>query len=166
VKEAMERISEKLLKIIQVIAGSLFLMVFLVNILRIALRNVIGVTWFWIPGFSRLTFIWVVFLGAAALYARDDHLVMDFFIQKMRTETIRKMDIFFNLVFLVFITLFTVYGYFIFRIRMRIPYTTWNFPTGYAYLAAPVSGVLMLFFCLDKLRKLFSKKEENKHANS
>ncbi len=30
---------------------------FAVNILRILLRNFVGITWFWIPGFSRLVFI-------------------------------------------------------------------------------------------------------------
>ena len=36
---------------------------------------------------------------------------------------------------------------------MNISFETWNFPTAYAYLAAPVSGIFMIFFCITKLRK-------------
>ena len=144
-----------LLRGVQISAGLLFMMLFAVNILRILLRNFVGITWFWIPGFSRLVFIWTVFLGTAALYAADDHLLMDFFVNKMRSETRRWLDIFIHLVFLVFIVCLIVYGYMVFRVRMNVPYTSWNFPTGYAYLAVPVCGFLMLAFCLNKLRKLY-----------
>ena len=146
-----------LLRGVQISAGMVFVMLFSVNILRILLRNFVGITWFWIPGFSRLVFIWTVFLGTAALYAAYDHLLMDFFVNKMRVETKRWLDIFINLIFLVFIVCLIVYGYMVFRVRMNVPYTSWNFPTGYAYLAVPVCGILMLAFCLNKLRRLYLK---------
>jgi TRAP-type C4-dicarboxylate transport system permease small subunit len=70
-------------------------------------------------------------------------------------ETRRWLDIFANLVFLIFIVCLIVYGYMVFRVRMNVPDTSWNFPTGYAYLAVPVCGILMLAFCLNKLRKVY-----------
>lgn len=151
----IDGIFARLVGIVQISAGLFFVMLFGVNILQILLRNFVGITWFWIPGFSRLVFIWTVFLGTAALYATDDHLLMDFFVNKMRPETRRRLDIFINLVFFVFLVCLIVYGLMVFKVRMNVPYTSWNFPTGYAYLAVPVCGVLMLAFCLNKLRKLF-----------
>ena len=151
----IDGIFARLVGIVQISAGLFFVMLFGVNILQILLRNFVGITWFWIPGFSRLVFIWTVFLGTAALYATDDHLLMDFFVNKMRPETRRRLDIFINLVFLIFLFCLIVYGLMVFKVRMNVPYTSWNFPTGYAYLAVPVCGVLMLAFCLNKLRKLF-----------
>jgi len=151
----IDGIFARLVRIVQISAGLFFVMLFGVNILQILLRNFVGITWFWIPGFSRLVFIWTVFLGTAALYATDDHLLMDFFVNKMRPESRRWLDIFINLVFLVFLVCLIVYGLMVFKVRMNVPYTSWNFPTGYAYLAVPVCGILMLAFCLNKLRKLF-----------
>ena len=151
----IDEIFARLVRIVQISAGLFFVMLFGVNILQILLRNFVGITWFWIPGFSRLVFIWTVFLGTAALYATDDHLLMDFFVNKMRPETRRRLDIFINLVFLIFLFCLIVYGLMVFKVRMNVPYTSWNFPTGYAYLAVPVCGILMLAFCLNKLRKLF-----------
>lgn len=142
---------KRLLRLIQFLAGALFTTVFLVSLMRILLRNLGGITWFWIDGFSRLTFIWTVFLGATALYATNDHLMMPYFVARMKPQTKKRLDILINLAFLVLATVLVTYGTLVFKVRMRIPYTAWNFPTGYAYLAAPVCGLLMILFCVHKL---------------
>lgn len=147
----IQKIMTRLLQGVRFLAGSAFTALFLVTLTRIVLRNLLGITWFWIDGFSRLSFIWTVFLGAAALYATDDHLVMDFFVGKMSAAARRRLALAINLVFLVFVAALIYYGFLVFKIRLRIPYTYWNVPTGYAYLAAPVCGILMLLFCLHKL---------------
>ncbi len=36
-------------------------------------------------------------------------------------------------------------------IRMDIPYTGWDIPSGYSYLAVPISAFLMLLFTLADL---------------
>jgi TRAP-type C4-dicarboxylate transport system permease small subunit len=153
----MDKLFARLLIGVQISTGICFTLLFTVNILRIVLRNFIGITWFWIPGFSRMVFIWTVFLGTTALYATDDHLIMDFFVNKMLPETKRKLYIIVNFVFLIFVVFLMQYGFKVFQVRMNIPYTSWNFPTGYAYLAVPVCGTLLLLFCLHKLRGLIFK---------
>jgi TRAP-type C4-dicarboxylate transport system permease small subunit len=127
--------------------------VFLVNLLRILLRNVLGINWFWIDGFSRLAFIWTVFLGATSLYATDDHLVMDFFVGRMKPAARRRLALLIHSVFLLFTLVLVYYGFLVFKNRLRIPYTYWNVPTGYAYLAVPACALVMFAFCLRKLRR-------------
>lgn len=41
-----------------------------------------------------------------------------------------------------------------------IPFETWNFPTGYAYLAAPVSALFMTFFSINKIIDLVNGDRE------
>jgi TRAP-type C4-dicarboxylate transport system permease small subunit len=142
---------KRLLRLVQFLAGLLFTTVFTVNLLRILLRNLGGITWFWIDGFSRLTFIWTVFLGATALYATNDHLLMPYFVTRVKPQTKKWLDIIVNLGFLVLAGVLIIYGTLVFKVRLRIPYTAWHFSTGYAYLAVPVCGLLMLLFCLHKL---------------
>ena len=36
-------------------------------------------------------------------------------------------------------------------VRMRIAFDTWDFPTGWAYLAVPVSPVFMIVFSLNAM---------------
>ena len=135
-------------------AGILFTGVFLVTVLNIVLRNVAGIAWLWIPGASRLMFIWTVFLGAAVLYYHNDHLLMDYFVARVSPENKRKLDFLIHSVFLVFLVLLMVYGAEIARIRMRISFETWKFPTGVAYFAVPTASLFMIIFCVNKLKHL------------
>ena len=150
----MDKLCDEIQKILAILAGILFAGVFAVTVLNIALRNLAGLAWLWIPGASRLLFIWTVFTGAAVLYQRNDHLVMDFFIAKLNAQGKRRFEILINCLFLVFLVLVIIYGAEIVRVRMRISFETWKFPTGLAYLAAPVSSFFMIVFCLNKLRNL------------
>ena len=133
-------------------SGVLFAGVFLVTVLNISLRNLGGVTWLWIPGVSRLLFIWAVFMGTAVLYKTNDHLIMDFFLNRFSPARRQRLELAINIAFLAFLVLFVAYGLSIAKVRMRISFETWKFPTGVAYLAAPVSGMIMIVFCIDKIR--------------
>ena len=155
----MEWLAKKLTWILERLAGITFSGLFLVTILNITLRNLGGVTWLWIPGMSRLLFIWTVFLGTAVLYEREDHLIMDFFVNKMKASKRAKLDLIINSVFLIFLALLIIYGLMVVRVRMGISFETWNFPTAYAYLAAPVSGIIMIFLCINKLLKLLKRRQ-------
>lgn len=150
----MDDLCDKIQKILALLAGILFAGVFAVTVLNIMLRNLVGIAWLWIPGACRLLFIWTIFMGAAVLYYRNDHLVMDYFFAKLNAQKKRRFEILINGVFLVFLALVIIYGAEIVRVRMRISFETWKFPTGLAYLAAPVSSFFMIVFCFNKLRNL------------
>jgi len=148
----MDKFAEKLTWVLERIAAVLFILLFSVVLLNIVLRNVFGDAWLWIPGASRLLFIWTVFIGTTVLYQRHDHLVMDFFVMKMKPHRRARLELVINLAFLMFMVLLTIYGFMVVRVRMNISYETWNFPTGYAYLAVPVTAIIMALLCINKLR--------------
>jgi TRAP-type C4-dicarboxylate transport system permease small subunit len=52
---------------------------------------------------------------------------------------------------MIFFLILIRFGWRIMVIRMDIPYTGWEIPTGYAYLAVPISAFLMLLFTLADL---------------
>ena len=151
----MDKLCDKTQKALAVLAGVLFTGVFVVTVLNIVLRNVAGIAWLWIPGASRLMFIWTVFMGAAVLYYHNDHLLMDYFVARITLKNRPRIDFIIHGVFLVFLLLIMVYGTEIARVRMRISYETWKFPTGVAYFAAPVASGFMSLFCINKLRHLW-----------
>lgn len=151
----MDKFCDKTQQVLAVMAGILFSGVFAVTVLNIVLRNAAGIAWLWIPGASRLMFIWTVFLGAAVLYYHNDHLLMDYFVAKITAPTKRKFDFVIHGVFLIFLVALMIYGTEIARVRMRISFETWKFPTGVAYFAAPVAAGFMTLFCINKLRHLW-----------
>ena len=125
-------------------AGTLFLTLFFLNILRIFLRYFLGVAWLWEPDFSRLLFIWIVFVGAAVLYTTKGHLVIGFFLDLMKQNVRDRMHFVIDLVTAIFLVILVLKGMEIAKIRMRIPFDTWDFPTGYAYIAVPICSAIMV----------------------
>ena len=130
--------------VLEALAGVIFLTLFGLNILRIAMRYIAGAAWIWVPDLSRLLFIWVVFIGASVLVARNEHLVMDFFVTKLKPVAARRLGMVIRLAELAFFGVMLIGGVRIVDVRMRIPFDTWDFPTGWAYLAVPVCAVFMI----------------------
>ena len=141
-------------------AGTLFLALFLLNILRIALRYFLGVAWLWEPDFSRLLFIWIVFIGATVLYVGKGHLMVDFFLNRMKSKTRERMHFIIDLVTTLFLFVLVLKGIEVTRVRMRIPFDTWDLPTGYAYMAVPICGAIMIIATLVRMAEyLFERRE-------
>ena len=155
----MERLLDRIQKVLETTSGALFTAVFLLTLTNIISRNLGGVAIRWVPAMIRMSFIWSVLLAAVILYRRDDHLMVDYFVQKMSAPVRRVVRIVTDLITLPFFALVVINGIRITRIRMRISYETWNFPTGWAYLALPTAAALMLIVNLERLKKL--RKEQH-----
>ena len=132
-------------------AGTLFLALFFLNILRIFLRYFLGVAWLWEPDFSRLLFIWIVFIGATVLYVGKGHLVVDFFLARMQPKIRERMHFMIDLVSAIFLAALVLKGIEVTKVRMRIPFDTWDLPTGYAYMAVPICSAIMIIVTLIRM---------------
>jgi TRAP-type transport system small permease protein len=145
------RALDGLSQVLEALMAAIFASLFLVTILNIFLRNVAGIAWMWIPGYMRLAFIWLVFLGIAAVVRRGEHLVVDV-LQKSVPPRVRHTTMLIIYVsVLPFYYVLLTYGIEVARVRMRIPFDTWAVPTGYAYMAVPVAALLLLAFTLERL---------------
>jgi TRAP-type C4-dicarboxylate transport system permease small subunit len=140
--------------------GTLFLALFLLNILRIFLRYFLGVAWLWEPDFSRLLFIWIVFIGATVLYVGKGHLMVDFFLTRMQSKTRERMHFMIDLMTAIFLVVLVLKGIEVTKVRMRIPFDTWDLPTGYAYMAVPICSAIMIIVTLVRMAEyLFERRE-------
>ena len=140
--------------------GTLFLALFLLNILRIFLRYFLGVAWLWEPDFSRLLFIWIVFIGATVLYVGKGHLMVDFFLTRMQPKTRERMRFMIDLMTAIFLVVLVLKGIEVTKVRMRIPFDTWDLPTGYAYMAVPICSAIMIIVTLVRMAEyLFERRE-------
>ena len=156
----MESWMVRAVKSLEWVAGALFLILFLLNILRIFLRYFLGIAWLWEPDFSRLLFIWIVFIGATVLYVEKGHLVVDFFLARMQPTIRVRMYLIINLVTAIFLAVLVLKGIEVTKVRMRIPFDTWDLPTGYAYVAVPICGAIMIVVTLIRMSEyLFGRRE-------
>jgi TRAP-type C4-dicarboxylate transport system permease small subunit len=128
---------------LSLIIGGILIVIFLLNLYQVGGRYLFGVGAIWIPDLTRLLFIWLVFLGTALMHQRNRHLVIDFLLLKFRRSARRAAEAMINLGMLALAGVMAAAGWRIMLIRMDIPYTGLEIPTGYAYLAVPVAAVLI-----------------------
>ncbi|MBI4572621.1 MAG: TRAP transporter small permease [candidate division NC10 bacterium] len=125
--------------------GAALLGIFLLNMYQVGGRYLFGIGAVWIPDVTRFLFIWMVFLGTALMHLRGKHLVIDYLQVRLPLGFRRATEMLISGAMLVMAGILLVVGWRIMTIRMDIPYTGWEVPTGYAYLAVPVAaGVIGL----------------------
>jgi TRAP-type C4-dicarboxylate transport system permease small subunit len=139
----MKTAIDRLTRIAGWIAGLLFMGLFGLNVVQITLRYLFGATWLWVPDLLRLMFVWMVFLGATVLYAAGEHLMVDFFVRRMPARRRHAVAAAVEAAAIAFCGILIVKGIEITQRRMRVPFDTWDVPTGYAYAAIVVAGALM-----------------------
>ena len=145
---------KKLEHSMRLVTGGLFFSILLVTVTNILLRNILGVSWLFMDGLLRLLFIWMVFLGTSVLYYNDDHLIMNFFSDKFSKISFTRLQIIQDILFILFMGVLIIYGFQVVKVRMTIPFETWNVATGYAYMSVPVNAFIMILFTIQKLQMI------------
>jgi TRAP-type transport system small permease protein len=131
--------------------GTGLLAIFILNMYQVGGRYLFGIGAVWIPDVTRFLFIWMVFLGTALMHLRRGHLVIDYVQVHMPIRLRHATEVLISGSMLAMAGILLVVGWRIMQIRMDIPYTGWEVPTGYAYAAVPVAAVLVGFISLANL---------------
>lgn len=161
----MQKAVKLLDQIIYYVTGALFLILFLVNIIQIILRSITGNSILWVVDFSQLLMIWIIFLGASVAVYRHEHLLIDFLKSKVSDVGSHLLDLITRTLFLIFMLVVVITGVEIVQIRMGMTFVSLGWPIGYAFLALPVSGVIisiyLFYFIIVTLKAIFKKEEED-----
>jgi TRAP-type C4-dicarboxylate transport system permease small subunit len=121
--------------------GAALLGIFLLNMYQVGGRYLFGIGAVWIPDVTRFLMIWMVFLGTALMHLRGRHLVIDFIQVRLPVRVRRAAEVLISGAMLAMACILLGVGWRIMQIRMDIPYTGWEVPTGCAYLAVPVAAL-------------------------
>lgn len=121
----------------------------------------------WTEEASIYLLMWVALLGAAVAYRRGEHLGFDFVASRLDPQPRRWMAIAAEIVVIAFAAYAMVYGGFsLVSKTLSAGQTTpaLDIPMGYIYLAAPISGVFIVLFAVDRLRQLLAGGVPNSDA--
>lgn len=129
------------------ISGALLLVLFLVNIVQIGARPLMG-GWIWVNDLSRLLIAWVIMIGAAAAVGLREHLVVDFVVERAPAALRTACAILTRLAEVGIGVVLLVSGTVVALERMNIGYIQLGIPTGFAFLAIPFLGLFMVVFGL------------------
>jgi TRAP-type C4-dicarboxylate transport system permease small subunit len=151
-------------KALEWLAATSFILLFLLSTLQIVLRYFLGEAFFWLPDLVRFLFIWCVFAGAAVMYHRGEHLVVDYLVKRSKESTQDALALILNLVMLVFLAVMVYQGLVVTNLRMRLNFTVLPIPTGYAYLSIPLAAAVMFLVSvsnvIDLAKKLHLRRKE------
>jgi TRAP-type C4-dicarboxylate transport system permease small subunit len=139
----MELLRLRIDRALSALIGAALMGIFLLNLYQVGGRYLLGIGEVWIPDVTRFLFIWMVFLGTALVHLRGKHLVIDFVYLRLPHGLRRAAAGLIGASMLALAVVLMAVGWRIMQIRMDIPYTGWEVPTGYAYLAVPVAAALI-----------------------
>ncbi len=163
----MKRLLAGFVRTLEWLAAGAFLLLFLLSTLQIVLRYFFGEALFWLPDLVRFLFIWCVFAGAAVMYYRHEHIVVDFLVRRARLGTQEVLALIQDLVMIAFLAIVVYQGIVVSILRMRLNFTVLRLPTGYMYLSIPVAAVVMLaasaFSAVEQIRRMQSNRRKESH---
>lgn len=110
---------------------------------------------------ARILLIWVGILGAAYLTGKQMHLAIDVVINKFSIKGRKIANYFINMSILIFALLVMVIGgvnlmYMLLTLGNISP--ALSLPIGYIYSVIPISGIIIVYYCLFEIYKLSKQK--------
>ncbi len=141
----LDRILVFALRLICVFCFSLLLLLLAGNVF---VRYFPVTAFYWFDEVVEWTFAWMVFLGAAALWARDEHFKLEWINEKIKgTQAGHLFAMGLELVSLLFIAIF-----FFQALRLTVLAKDWtpvfNVPRRCLYACMPVSGIIMVGYSI------------------
>jgi TRAP-type C4-dicarboxylate transport system permease small subunit len=60
----------------------------------------------------------------------------------------------------IFLVVLVLKGIEVTKVRMRIPFDTWDLPTGYAYIAIPICSAIMIIVTLVRMAEYLRERRK------
>lgn len=146
----------KVNKILEWFLIVIFALLVLDVLFQVFSRYVLGSSFSWTEEFARFALIWMTISGAAYLTAKQEHLTMDFFYQKLSVGNQRKIAILIQvLIFLFALFVMVIGGFNLVYITLHLEQLsgTLRLPLGYVYAIVPFSGLLIMCFSIYHISK-------------
>ena len=131
---------------LRVICVGCFLILLVLLTANVLVRLFPVTTIYWFDEVVEWVFAWMVFLGAAALWARDEHFKLEWISQRLRQHRHGSLAaVALEILSLIFLMIFAYQS-----LRLTILAKDWtpvfNLSRRYLYVCMPVSGVIMLAY--------------------
>ena len=136
-------------KFIENLNAVILLCMFAITMLTVVFRVLLKIPASWSEDLAQYSFIFLVFIGSAAIMQDESHIKITVLIDRMSARVQKILRIIGRLLMLWFLTIFTLGA----RDNMRLNWTI-ELPTvawmkiGYMYLVLLLSGIIMMFYVL------------------
>lgn len=154
--EGIENVYKSLNKIIEKFMIIIFALLVIDVLGQVFSRYVLSSSPSFTEEFARFALIWLSILGMAYLTGQRAHLTMDYLYNKFSEEKRRKVEIFIELLIMLFaIVVLIIGGGNLVYITLSLGQisSALHVPLGYVYAIVPFSGALIIFYSIYNILK-------------
>lgn len=109
---------------------------------------------------TKYAFVWLILYSSAYVFGQRDHISINFVKDKQKESTKRFLNIFIELIVIIFACLVMVYGGIRVSSMNLLQFDSiLNIPTGYIYSAIPISGILIIIYSIYNILIELGKEE-------
>lgn len=134
-----------------VIAGACIAAIVAITVIAVWYRYVLGAPLAWSEQVSRILFVWVTFLGAAVLYRRMIHIVIDMMVMMLPARLQAVIYWTNQALVLVFAAMLLWFGGKLAVDNLGQTFGALEITPSSFYFAAPVSAALILLYWVEKI---------------
>ncbi|WP_319476100.1 TRAP transporter small permease [Marispirochaeta aestuarii] len=155
-------------RIIEGINSAILLCMFIITVITVIFRVFLGISASWSEDLAQFSFIFLVFIGSAAIMRDETHISISFLVDRVSPTLQRIMRIFTRLLILPFMYFFVVGAWRNILNNWGISLSTVRWmKIGYMYTVLFITGSIMIMYLFINLYKdIFLFKRDNENENT
>ena len=118
--------------------------IFVIMVLQVTCRYVLGSPLVWSEELARYLYIWTCYLGAPIALRRGNHIAITLFVDRLSAKLARGIAVFWHVVAFLFLVELAIQGAILAALSHTLIAITIPIPWSLIYLAVPVSAILMM----------------------
>ena len=141
-------------KAIDVLAVTLFCAMFIIVLLQIGFRYLLGDPLIWTEEQAQYLFIWVSFLGLLKAVSGGRHIAVTSLIERLGPKTTRTLKVFFELSAVIFGLILAYYGWKIMQRNWTVSTVTLFYPFAIVYVIVPAAAIALIVLSFERVNNL------------
>ncbi|MBZ5486542.1 TRAP transporter small permease [Halomonas aquamarina] len=145
-------INRLLCKLITVLTSAMLAVMVLVAVWQVVSRYVFNDPSTFSQEFLRYSLIWITMIGGALAFHTKKHIAVEMVVNRFSVRFQKAVRYLVLVLLILFSALVMIYGgIWLVSLTMSQQTVSLGIPMGYIYLSLPISGVLILWFCIAEL---------------
>jgi len=144
----LEKVDKFIFKVLCWACAALMFSMMALIFTQVIARYVFNNSLTWSEEVGRYIFVWMSFLGLAAVYYKGSHISLNFLLDKLSGPYKKSLRIFIDSLTIFLSCVIIMGGYRLVELGMRQRSAALRLPMHMVYIVLPISGILLLYFAL------------------
>ncbi|MCG5102562.1 TRAP transporter small permease [Oceanobacillus alkalisoli] len=156
----MKKINDIIDKFLYYFLGLLMFNMLVVISAQVVSRYLFASPFTWTEEMGRYTFVWLSFLGMGLAVKKGGHIALDLLLKGVTGKLEKILQTIVYVLVGIFGGIFTVGGIKLMQLGAGQSSPSLSLPMELVYVVLPISGILIMYYVIEKLIKEFKRREE------